>query len=151
MRIKSAVDWWLAALIGIIIGMMVFTMIVAPADQIVLVSIISLPTIGFILWIYFGTYYELRDEYLFCRSGPFSARIPYTAVKTIRPSRNPISSLALSTKRIEITYASRSLFGGLTYISPPDREDFMAQLLAKCPQAKHDKANSRRKGKNKSL
>lgn len=149
MRIKSAVDWWLAALIGIIIGMMVFAMITAPASEVALVCLISLPTIGFMLWIYFATYYELREELLYCRCGPFVARIPYDAIKTIRLSRNPISSLALSTKRIEIVHASKSFFGGLTYISPPDREDFMGQLLAKCPQVRLDKEGTgRRKTKS---
>lgn len=136
MRIRSNVDWWIALLIWFAIAIMFFSMLAAKSNDRTLVYLISLPSLGFMLWIYFGTYYELRDEYLYCRSGPFVTHVLYTSVKTIKLSRNPISSMALSTKRIEITYASKNFFGGLVYISPIDREGFMAQLLERCPQAK---------------
>lgn len=137
MRVRSNVDWWIALLIWFAIAIMFFSMLAAKTNDRTLVYLISVPSLLFMLWFYFGTYYELRDEYLYCRSGPFMTRVPYTSVKTIRLSRNPISSMALSTKRIEITYASQSFFGGLVYVSPIDREDFMHQLLERCPQVKN--------------
>ncbi|NLW17685.1 MAG: PH domain-containing protein [Firmicutes bacterium] len=132
MRIRSAVDWWLGLLIWLTIAMLLSMLAIAPAGERVRVLLLSLPALVFMLWIYFGTYYELKDAYLYCRSGPFVARIPYDAIKSIRLSRNPLSSMALSLNRIEIIYTSSSIFGGLIYISPPDREWFIQQLEQRC-------------------
>ncbi|HBK85145.1 MAG TPA: hypothetical protein DDZ53_03835 [Firmicutes bacterium] len=133
MRVKSAVDWWIGLLIWFAIGMMLVSMAIAQANERTLVYLLSLPTLGFMLWLYFGTFYELRDEYLYCRSGPFFARIPYASIRAVKLSQNPLSSMALSTKRIEVTYDSKSIFGGLIYISPCDREQFRRELVNRCP------------------
>lgn len=133
MRVKSAVDWWIGLLIWVAIAITVGSMITVPPNERKLAYAIIIPTVAFMLWLYFGTFYELRGEYLYCRSGPFFARIPYANVKTIKLTQNPLSSMALSTKRIEITYESKSFFSGLIYISPPDREEFRRELVNRCP------------------
>lgn len=135
MRVRSAVDWWLGLIIWLTLAMLISTIALVPEDERGLAVLISLPAVAFMLWIYFGTFYELRDDYLYCRSGAFAARIPYNAIKSARLTRNPLSSMALSLNRIEIIYTSKSIFGGLIYISPPNREDFMHKLLERCPQA----------------
>jgi hypothetical protein len=46
-------------------------------------------------------------------------------IQRIRPTRNPLSSPALSLDRLEIRYGK----GGLVMISPKDREGFLDALL----------------------
>lgn len=133
MRVKSAVDWWIALLVWASNIILAASIIITPVQQRLIVALFSIPTIAFMLYLYFSTYYELQDEHLLCRSGPIRLRIPYEQITQVRLSQNPLSSLALSLKRIEITYNSKSIFGGLVYISPPSREEFMRELLRRMP------------------
>lgn len=134
LRIKSAVDWWLALIIWLTIGGMIATAIFAPPDELqLLVYATIFFTVGFMLWLYYGTYYEFQADILYCRAGPFVARVPYNKITSIRLSNNPLSSMALSVKRIEIKYKSTNIFSGLIYISPPDRENFMRELISRAP------------------
>lgn len=93
---------------------------------------VGVPMICFVLWIYFGTYYEFRDEYLYCRSGPFVEKIVYDKIKSVKLSQNMLSSMALSTKRIEIRQHGKGYITGTTYISPVNREEFMMELIRRC-------------------
>jgi hypothetical protein len=133
MRVKSAVDWWLGLILWLVIISLIGTSFIVPPAERLFVYLINIPVLLLTLWIYFGTYYELRED-LFCRSGPFFTRIPYETITSVRLSRNPLSSLALSLNRIEIAYTSKGIFSaGLVYISPPDREAFIKELLTRCP------------------
>jgi len=86
MRVKSKIDLWVSIVIWSVIVIMVGTMI----------RLVGLPVIALLLWVYFGTYYELREEYLYCRSGPFAEKIAYSKIKSLKLSRNMLSSMALS-------------------------------------------------------
>ncbi len=132
MRVKSAVDWWVGLLIWFTIVISISTLFLVPESERGVTFLIVAPVVALMLWIYFGTYYELKVDHLYCRSGPLVARIPYCAIKSARLTSNPISSMALSLRRIEITYVSKSIFGGLVYISPPDREGFLRELKQRC-------------------
>ena len=81
---------------------MLVNIIVVPQSEKVTAYAVGIPTILFIFWIYFGTYYEFRDEYLYCRSGPFLEKIAYENVKSVRLGQNMLSSMALSIDCIEI-------------------------------------------------
>jgi len=76
--------------------------------------------------------YELRDEYLFCKSGPFFEKIKYENIKSIKLSQNMLSSMALSRERIEIRQHGKSYIRGTTFISPIDREEFVLELKGRC-------------------
>lgn len=90
--------------------------------------------IGLILWIYFGTYYEFHDEYLYARYGPLTERIRYDRVTRLRKCRNLFSSMALAADRIEIR-TGPNFVTGTTYISPRDRDEFLTELVRRCPNA----------------
>ncbi len=131
MRIKSKIDLWVSITIWSVLVIMVGTMIRLD-DQTAISYSIGLPVIALLLWIYFGTYYELRDEYLYCRSGPFTEKIAYSKIKSLKLSRNMLSSMALSGDRIEIKQHEKGYFLGTTYISPEKREQFMSELISRC-------------------
>jgi hypothetical protein len=83
------------------------------------------------VWTLLSTFYVVDSESLFVRSGPFRWNIPYSSIKSVRPSRNPLSGPALSFDRLEITYDGYSVL----YISPKPREAFLTALRAHAPQA----------------
>jgi len=132
MRVKSGIDFWFRVLIwGIVLIMLVSIMIMPPEEKIIGYAV-GVPMIWFMLWIYFGTYYEFRDEYLYCRSGPFVEKIVYEKIKSVKLSQNMLSSMALSSKRIEIRQHDKGFITGTTYISPVNREEFLMELISRC-------------------
>jgi uncharacterized membrane protein YdbT with pleckstrin-like domain len=131
MRVKSKIDFWVGILIWSVIVIMVGTM-TKLNDQTAISYVIGLPLIALLLWIYFGTYYELRDEYLHCRCGPFTEKIEYLKIRSVKLSENMLSSMALSGDRIEIKQHGRGYLLGTTFISPENREQFMSELTSRC-------------------
>lgn len=131
MRVKSKIDLWVGIVIWSVIVIVAGTMTMLN-DQTAISYVIGLPVIAFLLWIYNSTYYELRDEYLYCRSGPFTEKIAYAKIKSVKLSRNMLSSMALSGDRIEIKQHGKGYLLGTTYISPENREQFMSELISRC-------------------
>jgi uncharacterized membrane protein YdbT with pleckstrin-like domain len=131
MRVNSKIDLWVAIILwgGILIMAGTITSLYGQA---IISYAIGLPVIALLLWIYFGTYYELKDEYLYCRCGPFSEKIAYPKIKSVKLSRNMLSSMALSLDRIEIKQHGKGYVLGTTYISPENREQFMNELISRC-------------------
>lgn len=82
MRVKSAVDWWVGLLIWFTIVISISTLFLVPESERGVTFLIVAPVVALMLWIYFGTYYELKVDHLYCRSGPLVARIPYCAIKS---------------------------------------------------------------------
>jgi len=131
MRVNSKIDLWISIIIwgAILIMASTITML---RDHTIINYAINLPMIALLLWIYFGTYYELRDEYLYCKCGPFSEKIAYQKIKSVKLSRNMLSSMALSLDRIEVKQHGKGYLLGTTYISPENREQFMRELISRC-------------------
>ncbi|WP_408608758.1 PH domain-containing protein [Alkaliphilus serpentinus] len=69
----------------------------------------------------------MSEEILIIKCGPFSEKISIKDIKSIKKTRNPLSSAALSINRIEIRYG----FSGMTLISPKDKEQFVGLILQK--------------------
>ncbi len=132
MRVKSKVDVLVTLIIFSAVIIIAVGIMVMPQEGKRLSYAFGLPVVAFLLWLYFGTYYELRDDYLYCRSGPFVERIPYDRIKSVRQSHNMLSSMALSAERIEIKQHGKGFILGTTYISPEDREEFMRELTSRC-------------------
>ncbi|HZW49473.1 MAG TPA: PH domain-containing protein [Bacillota bacterium] len=130
-RVRSAVDIWCGSLIWLTILILIISVVVVPIDSLFL-FIAASPIMIFLLWIYFGTWYELRDNYLYSQSGPFRERIAYDKIKTLKLTSNMLSSMALSRQRIEIRQHGKGYFTGTTMISPINREDFLSELQKRC-------------------
>jgi Bacterial PH domain len=86
-------------------------------------------TSGFMLWLWFATYYEIGEEYLKIVSGPIRSKVAINKISRIRRSRNPLSSPALSTDRLKIEYGKWDF----VLISPKNEERFCELLLKKNP------------------
>lgn len=132
LRMRTKIDWWIGVLlVGAMIGM-VLTILLAPDDERLIGILIGVPMFVLIGSIVFGTYYELREEMLYIRCGPFFERIPYEKIESVKLSTGFLSSMALSVKRIEIRQKGKGFILGTTYISPVEREVFYEALKKRC-------------------
>lgn len=84
-----------------------------------------------LLWLLFGSYYELRGELLYCKCGPFTEIIKYDDIVFMQLCKSTSSSLALSAKRIEICWYDNGCLTE-TMISPKNRKMFLTHLKAQC-------------------
>ncbi|EDL65616.1 PH domain-containing protein [Bacillus sp. SG-1] len=97
--------------------------------------IIPLAAALLIIWLIIATYYEINDRVLRIVAGPIRYTIEIERIKSVRPSRNPLSSPALSLDRLEITYSKptgkvESRYSWNTIlISPKNKERFIDELL----------------------
>jgi hypothetical protein len=80
--------------------------------------------LALILWLYWSTRYTISGDFLLVKSGPFSWVIPIEDITSIEPTRNAMSSPALSLDRLLINYGH----GSELMISPKDRARFMTEL-----------------------
>jgi len=127
MYFPSKRDVWLGLLIwGLVLLAAVPALLKPGKGQL----IIMIAVILFVGWIWFGTGYEISDDELKIRCGPFRQRIPLQEIKEIKKTRSPLSSPACSLDRMEIKYGkSKRLM-----ISPADKEGFIKMLTGRVPQ-----------------
>ncbi|MBU3823866.1 MAG: PH domain-containing protein [Candidatus Oceanisphaera merdipullorum] len=91
----------------------------------VILIVVSLG-IGLPLWLLVGTRYTLDSKLLLVQSGPFKWRIPVVEITNITPTKDPLSSPALSLDRLRIDYGRSNML----MISPRDKERFLKDLEA---------------------
>ncbi len=78
--------------------------------------------------------YTLEGAELLIRSGLLlRQRIPYARFVRVSPSRNPLSSFAMSLDRLRIDYRTKRGRETFVLISPVRREAFLQDLAARCP------------------
>lgn len=124
MRYPSAKDKWIKLIIFPSIGILAGSAFIVPQEFILLTFIGIMPIVLFLTWIYFGTYYELFEDYLLCKSGPFREKIGYENIKSVKPTQNMLSSMALSSKRIEIRQHGKNFIMRTALISPETGRSF---------------------------
>lgn len=132
MRVKSEIDWWVRGLICGTLLIIFVSIMLGPKNEKIIACAVGFPMIFLLIWIYVGSYYELRENYLYCKLGPFFERIIYEKIKSIRLIKNSPSSMSLSTKQIEISQHGKGYILGTTFISPINREEFMFELIKRC-------------------
>ena len=71
-----------------------------------------------------STYYTVSDSDLRVVSGPFKWTIPLAEINDITPSRNPLSSPALSIDRLKISYGKKKFI----LVSPSDKGAFIRSI-----------------------
>src|SRR5262245_49834650 len=57
---------------------------------------IVIAVLAIFVWLYFSTHYTITGEFLLVKAGPFSWVIPIEDISSVEPTRNPLSSPALS-------------------------------------------------------
>jgi len=104
-------------------------------DWVALVLIAFLTT-AFLIWIWADIRYEMREDYLFVKGGPFRSRIAYNDITRITMSKNIWFGYRLlaSMDAIEIHYKTGLL--GSVKISPKEKEVFIEELKKRNPSIK---------------
>jgi hypothetical protein len=130
-------DWWLTAIVWGGVATMLLPSLLQPRSANptagFMLFAVLIPTIGalFMLWVLYGTSYTFAGDLLVIRSGPFRFRVTLTEVRSVEPTRSPLSSPACSLDRLLIRYGVRQIM-----VSPADKAGFLAELQMRCPQVR---------------
>ena len=89
----------------------------------------------FVEWLRRTTYYVVEPNELTIHSGPFRWGVPLAAIDQIAPTRNPLSSPALSLDRVRIDYHLGTRHRAIM-ISPLDRNSFYETIITYVPELK---------------
>ncbi len=129
MRYYSKRDWWIGVILWVpLLFWLVASLTSTESDgEAMIAFVVMVAVIGLTAWIWFSTYYILEDDYLYVRCGPMVERIKYGNIKSMKETRSPLSSAALSLDRIEIRHSKF----GITLISPLEKEKFIEELSGK--------------------
>lgn len=127
-RYYSKIDTWLLiVLIGVFIATLLdaFFLRDLPSGKWIILLIVLIW--GTVLSLMFPLYYELDSTSLLIRSGWLHRRIPLLSIQRVFPTRNPLSSPALSLDRLRIDYLheGKSRFA---LISPKEKAGFLQEL-----------------------
>jgi len=132
-RFPSRIDAWLWALAGLSVAVglaaVVYLARHAPWAAALTMALICVFAAVLPLWVMLGTVYELTEEALLVRGGPFRWRVPLSQVRRVTISRSVLSAPALSLRRLRIEYGR----AGSLLISPRDERGFLAELRRRCP------------------
>ena len=86
---------------------------------------------GFIMHMFYNTHYTIQENMLYIQSGFIKYRaIDITTIKSVEPSRNPLSSPAPSFDRIKVGYGKWSMI----LLSPKDKQVFTEALASINPE-----------------
>jgi hypothetical protein len=133
---KSKVDLWLIPLLAMPPIAAVATLISTyQASEGVLIGWISVIAVALMyVGLVYPVEYIMTPEALVIRFGLVRSKVEYESLEGVRPTRNPLSSPALSLDRLHLE-CGRSLG---PYISPADKDGFLTALLERAPQLERD-------------
>lgn len=124
----SKVDSWLAIVLTLssVFSLAVSASMLTSGDARMLLVAAALVLIGagLPLWLLLRTHYSLTATDLDIVSGPFRWHVPISDIRSVTPTRNPLSSPALSLDRLRIDYGTKKWL----MISPRDKDGFLKAL-----------------------
>ncbi|MDX1605745.1 MAG: PH domain-containing protein [Candidatus Competibacterales bacterium] len=109
---------------AICIGALAAVAVTAPAMLILATGLVLFAAVAFPVWLLRSTYYRFDEDHLHIRSGPFRWNVPFQQIQGVEPTRNPLSSPALSLDRLRIDYGR----GRSIMVSPQDKRRFLNRL-----------------------
>lgn len=127
---RSAVDWWLALIIVGCEALVIWVAIDAAMEKAAIDWMTLLVAIGcsVIFVPMFGIKYVMYEEHLLVSMSIFGKiRIAYKDIVEVKKSCNPLSSPALSVKRVQIDYMQGGVHR-MVLISPKNREAFIKEI-----------------------
>ncbi len=135
---KSRVDWWIALALafGPIAAVAVLVSGVTSGEAQLLYTGIGVSALVVLIYggLVFPMSYAVDAEGLTIRSGLMRIHLPWQRMGKAELSGNPLSSPALSLRRICIDYRKANGKETFVMISPPDREAFLADLAERSPR-----------------
>ena len=114
-------------IIGVAYGLPLLLNDTYSSKEFMLISLFVTPVLGLFLWCWFDTYYQIDNETLIAKCGPFIWRVSIRGITLIRLNQKTIGGTlkpTLSWNSIEIQYRKyRSI-----YINPDKQDDFLSKL-----------------------
>lgn len=132
MRYKNKIDMWIALILLMSVLMFVPLLWFVPVEE-QWILLLSMGVMAIIVLPFLYGYCELSEEELIVRLGYMRYKVRYENIKSIRLTTSLLSSMAMTTKRIEIREYNKSYLRGTTHIGPVDREEFVEELSYRCP------------------
>ncbi|MDY0339913.1 MAG: PH domain-containing protein [Coriobacteriia bacterium] len=127
---RSKIDWWLRPLLFVapLVSLAILSSgLACSSGEDVLVGAIGCVAVGVLYGLFvIPVRYGIGSEELVIRFGVFRVRVGLDRIERVSPTRNPLSSPALSIDRIAIR-TGPGIFSS-TMISPDDREVFLSML-----------------------
>jgi glucose uptake protein GlcU len=128
-RFNSKIDRWIVlVLISVVLLDFAVIGVVAVSGEDPLVSTgiipISLLTVALIVSLLLGTHYTVNRNLLRIRSGPFWFNVQIDQIESVKASRSPLSSPAMSMDRLLIRYDKRRRI----MVSPADKIGFLKAI-----------------------
>jgi hypothetical protein len=124
--------WVMWLLWASVIGMMAAAIAVwvdpAPLGFRVGISALLAGTAVLVVWLVYSTSYSFGRDKLVVRAGPIRWRVKLDLIEEVRPTRNPLSSPALSLDRLHIRYGGSRM--GIM-ISPENKAVFLQDLAVR--------------------
>ncbi|MCL2018551.1 MAG: PH domain-containing protein [Oscillospiraceae bacterium] len=138
MKFKSKVDWWIhIAFAGMVLvtAWILVEFILSPGAVLgISAAVCGIPTALILPW-WVNMYYNLDENELVIHLGGFGKgkKIPYSDITSIKETREPYSSEALSIDRIEIKFKAGKTrsYTDVVYISPKEKQEFLRLLEEK--------------------
>lgn len=121
--------WWYLVLLAVFLGtgLSILGTFKEPGIATAISAAIMLCILVFVVLIQVRNDLTLEETSLLIRFGPLTRRIPYSDIRSISRTRNPISSLATSLDRVSI-----ELYDGRYYcVSARDNDRFAIELKSR--------------------
>ena len=96
-----------------------------------LIALMCLIVVVMVIWVRMDTWYELRKNGLYLKSGPFHDLIPYSEIKTVDKTRGWDFIMALDFDRLQLN-AGLNPEKGKIVLSPVNEDEFIEALRARC-------------------
>jgi hypothetical protein len=138
----SKVDWWLVALAAFVPGLQIVLYLIGrtPARSVWII----LGIVAFMAVVLFPIRYVIEGRTVLVKCGLIRWNFTSFAVdeiQSVRPSRNPLSSPALSLDRLHVSLRTRNVL-----ISPKDKTGFLHALEALDPDLQRRDGSLARSG-----
>jgi hypothetical protein len=133
MKFKSRKDIWFQSIVfgfsGLFIGIILLRILQSGIENydILWTDILLILVVGFLMWLHFGTEYELTQTELKYKSGPISGKIEVRKIREIIKGKSLWSGLKPATARngLIIKYGKYDEI----YISPKTNDTFVNKIL----------------------
>ena len=128
-RFRSRIDRWMLVLVLLVIVVQVVAVSTAIAEagepgMITSLILVMIGVVALMIWLLLGTHYTVDRGTIRIVSGPFRWKVPVNEITSVKATRNPMSSPALSLDRLSIRYGKRRRI----MISPADRAGFLKAI-----------------------
>lgn len=129
----SKIDWWLVPVLCVppvsAVAVCVAFALAGSTPGLLVGAAVAVLVAGLYFGVVFPMRYGLNDTHLIVRSGILRQRIPLAEISDVSPTRNPLSSPALSLDRLRVQFGQG--FFKAVMISPADRDRFLNDLAQK--------------------